>query len=205
MVINDVEIDMHERVWQQLLALPYSIALDEEGHLVMTPLQAPGLTFEQLADTHPILPDDLYWKVETNARNQIIMSPPPRSDHYEYGLEVQLLLHRLLPDGRPLPGLGVQTSDGTKEPDIVWVSRGRRRRHRGKISYPEAPEICVEVLSPSNSKREIEEKKALYLGAGAQEVWTCGRDGTMKFFNADGPLPASLLCPELPARIQILD
>ena len=101
--------------------------------------------------------------------------------------------------------MGVQTSDGTKEPDTVWVSRERRRRHRGKISYPEAPEICVEVLSPGNSRREINEKKKLYLQAGAQEVWTCGRDGTMKFFDADGPLPASRLCPGFPAGITIPD
>ena len=79
MVINDVEIDMDERVWQQLLALPYSVEMDDEGHLVMTPLQPPGLTFDQLASTHPILPEELYWKVETNARNQIIMSPPPEA------------------------------------------------------------------------------------------------------------------------------
>ena len=196
---------MDERVWQQLLALPYSIEMDGEGHLVMTPLQAPGLTFEQLADTHPILPNGLYWKVETNARNQIIMSPPPRSDHYEYEMEIIAVMRRLLPDGRVLPGMGVQTSDGTKEPDTVWISRERRQKHRGKISYPEAPEICVEVLSPANSKREIEEKKHLYLEAGAQEVWTCDRRGTMKFFSADGPLSASQLCPEFPARITIPD
>lgn len=205
MVINDVEIDMDERVWQQLLALPYSIALDEEGHLVMTPLQEPGLTFEQLASTHPILPEELYWKVETNAHNQIIMSPPPHTDHNEYGTEIFVLLLRLLPDGRATMGSGVQTSNGTRIPDVLWMSRARRRKHRGKVSYPEAPEICVEVISPSNSRREIKEKTALYLEAGAEEVWHCERDGTMKFFDADGPLPASKLCPEFPARVLILD
>ncbi len=205
MVINDVEIDMEERVWAQLLALPYSIGMDEEGHLVMTPLQEPGLTFEELASTHPILPNDLYWKVETNARNQIIMSPPPRSDHYEYEMEIIALMRRLLPGGRVLPGMGVQTSDGTKEPDTVWVSSQRRQKHRGKISYPEAPEICVEVLAPGNSRREIEEKKRLYLAAGALEIWICDHKGTMKFFDADGPLPASKLCPGFPNRVTIPD
>ena len=205
MVINDVEIDMDERVWQGLLALPYSIALDKEGRLVMTPLQAPGWTWEQLADTHPILPNDLYWKVETDAHNQIIMSPPPGNDHNDFGVEILLLLGRLLPDGKPTINSGVQTSNGTKIPDVLWMSRARRRKHRGKVSYPEAPEICVEVLSPSNSRPEIEEKKRLYLEAGALEVWTCDKGGPMKFFDANGPLPASLLCPEFLARIQILD
>ncbi len=207
MLINDVEIDMEERVWAQLLALPYSIGMDAEGHLVMTPLQEPGLTFEQLADTHPILPNDLHWKVETNARNQIIMSPPPNEDHQEYGYEIMSLLGRLMTEGRPFYESGVKTGDGTRIPDVGWISRERRRanRQRGQPSFFVAPEICIEILSPSNSRREIEEKKRLYLEAGALEVWTCGRDGTMKFSDATGPLPASKLCPAFPARINILN
>ena len=205
MVINDVEIDMDERVWQQLLALPYSVALDEEGHLVMTPLQAPGLTFEQLATSHPILPNDLHWKVETDEHNQIIMSPPPFLDHADREGDIFVLLRRLLKNGRSMANVGVQTRRGTKIPDVVWVSIERRRKSRGQASFVQAPEICVEVISPSNTRREIDEKKRLYLEAGAQEVWTCGRDGTMKFFDASGPLPASSLCPEFPARINILD
>ena len=133
------------------------------------------------------------------------MSPPPGNDHNDFGVEIVWLLRRLLPNGWSSINSGVQTSNGTRVPDLLWLSRERRRKHRGKISYPEAPEICVEVLSPSNSRREIEEKKHLCLEADAQEVWTCRRDGTMKFFDAGGPLPASALCPEFPARIQILD
>ena len=34
-----------------------------------------------------------------------------------------------------------------------------------------APEICIEVVSPSNSVKELEEKKTAYLAAGAEEVW----------------------------------
>ncbi len=203
--VDSKQIDMDERVWQQLLALPYSIEMDDEGHLILTALQGPGLTFEQLASTHPILPNDLAWKVETNAGNQMIMSPPPHTDHNEFGTEILLLLTRLLPNGRALMGSGVQTSNGTRIPDVLWISVERRREHRGKISYPEAPEICIEILSPSNSRREIEEKKRLYLEAGALEVWICGRDGSMKFFDANGSLAASRLCPAFPARINILD
>ena len=104
-----------------------------------------------------------------------------------------------------LRGWDVQTSDGTRSQTRSGSRANAADRHRGKISYPEAPEICVEVLSPGNSRREINQKKKLYLQAGAQEVWTCGRDGTMKFFAANGPLPASRLCPEFPARITIPD
>ena len=205
MVINDVEIDMDERVWQQLLALPYRFEIDDEGHIVMTALQEPALTWEQLATTQPILPNDLCWKVETNERNQIIMSPPPYLDHADNSSEILVLLRRLLKNGRSMGETGVQTRQGTKIPDVVWVSTERRRRSRGQASFAQAPEICVEVISPSNTRREIAEKTSLYLEAGAQEVWHCERDGTMKFFDASGPLLASRLCPAFPARITILD
>jgi Uma2 family endonuclease len=33
-----------------------------------------------------------------------------------------------------------------------------------------APEICIEILSPSNSAAEIAEKRVLYFDAGAAEV-----------------------------------
>jgi Uma2 family endonuclease len=36
---------------------------------------------------------------------------------------------------------------------------------------PFAPDLAVEVLSPSNTRREMEEKVALYFGAGARAVW----------------------------------
>ncbi len=205
MVINDVEIDMDERVWQQLLALPYRLEIDDEGHVVMTALQEPAPTWEQLATTHPILPEGLTWKVETNAHNQIIMSPPPYLDHSDHEGEIFVLLRRLLKNGRSMSNTGVQTRGGTLIPDVVWVSTEQRRRSRGQASFAQAPEICVEVVSPSNTRRELTEKTRLYLEAGAREVWHCERDGSMKFFNADGPLTASRLCPEFPARINILD
>jgi Uma2 family endonuclease len=31
--------------------------------------------------------------------------------------------------------------------------------------------LCIEVVSPSNSRKELREKVAAYLEAGADEVW----------------------------------
>lgn len=201
--IDGKELEMDERVWQQLLALPYSLEMDEEGHLVLTPLEQPGLTFEELATTHPILPEDLGWKVETNAQNQIIMSPAARYEHNQYGLAILLLLRQLMPGGNPFYETGVKTKDGTRVPDVGWISLEHSRANRPRPSFFIAPEVCVEIISRSNTRREIEEKKSLYFGAGVQEVWRCELDGTMNFFDADGPLPKSRLCPEFPARVEL--
>ncbi|HSA71392.1 MAG TPA: Uma2 family endonuclease, partial [Burkholderiales bacterium] len=34
-----------------------------------------------------------------------------------------------------------------------------------------APELCIEVVSPSNSRQEMREKIEAYLATGAEEVW----------------------------------
>jgi Uma2 family endonuclease len=67
-----------------------------------------------------------------------------------------------------------------------------------------APEICVEVLSISNTPAEIAEKIALYFEAGAQEVWTCDQDGTLEFRFSTPPevRQASEICPKFPSVIR---
>jgi Uma2 family endonuclease len=64
-----------------------------------------------------------------------------------------------------------------------------------------APEICVEVLSPSNRAEDIELKKRLYFEETAEKVWVCGLEGQMKFFSSAAELEASKLCPRFPKRI----
>ena len=98
----------------------------------------------------------------------------------------------------------VSTRKGTRHADVVWSSRERRRAQRGQACLTTAPEICVEVFSPDNSRAEMREKKALYFEAGAEEVWFCHRDGRMEFFlKATPETPtASVLCPAFPARIE---
>src|SRR5580693_1889450 len=62
------------------------------------------------------------------------------------------------------------TLDGVKVIDVVWMSAGYFRELEAKepLVLERAPEICVEVLSPSNSKPEMEEKRALYFEAGGK-------------------------------------
>jgi hypothetical protein len=42
------------------------------------------------------------------------------------------------------------------------------------------------VLSPDNTRREIAEKTAAYLAAGAREVVIVETTGRIRFFGADG-------------------
>ena len=123
-------------------------------------------------------------------------------NHQEFEMEIVRLLFRLLSNGCPVMECGTQTTNGTKEPNVVWASDAMRRAHRGEPSYAKAPELCVEVISPSNTHREINEKRRLYFEAGAQEVWLCAEDGAMTFYVApESTVSRSRLCPEFPVRI----
>jgi Uma2 family endonuclease len=74
----------------------------------------------------------------------------------------------------------------------------------GYTALKGAPEICVEVISPSNKRGEIEEKRRLYFEAGAKEVWVCDKRGHLLFFIKAAPEVAasgSLLCPKMPKSV----
>lgn len=67
----------------------------------------------------------------------------------------------------------------------------------------EAPELCVEIISPSNSAAEIEEKTRLWLSKGAKEVWVCEESGRMKFCTCRGEADKSLLFPAMPDKVEL--
>ena len=51
--------------------------------------------------------------------------------------------------------------------DVAWASDEFIARFGYETPYPKAPEICVEITSPSNAPAEIEHKIELHLATGA--------------------------------------
>lgn len=194
--------DVDERLLEQLRAMPYDLDVNKDNQFVLTPRGWPGWTREEISERGVFSEDFNGWKVETNAQRQILLRPSPRLNHQEFEIEIIRLLFLLLKNGRPLSECGVITSDGTKEPDVVWASNVLRRAHREEASFTQAPELCVEVISPSNTQGEINQKRRLYFEAGAQEVWICSEESGLTFYTApETVVPRSHLCPEFPARI----
>ena len=97
----------------------------------------------------------------------------------------------------------VATIDGVKVADVAWASTAFIKKHRNETPFSAAPEICVEVTSPSNSRREIEEKIAGYLAKGAREVWVCDAKGKLVFHDHNGAMKKSKLVPRFPTKITI--
>lgn len=151
-----------------------------------------------VADPHL---QNLPYKIETNEWGQIVMTPA-KVMHGKYQLKIGMLLTQLM----QLPGeatveCAIITTQGTKVADVVWASEERWQRIKDAYESDIAPEICVEVVSKVNSNPGIENKKQVYFGAGAQEVWTCDKAGTIHFYTTAGEIKASKLCPPFPRKI----
>src|SRR2546423_1577376 len=144
-------------------------------------------------------------RIETDRHGHILMSPPPAPAHGDRESEIAFQLKTWLPQGRTVTNCPVSTSDGVKAPDVAWVAPERRLEVRSLICLTRAPEICVEVLSPSNTRKEIQEKTALYFEAGASEVWICDEEGNIRFHFRTPPTvrQSSELCPQFPHVIEV--
>ncbi len=145
-------------------------------------------------------------RIETDRFGQIIMMPPSGFLHSDRQGQIMELLssHMKSVTGRARPECPVSTSGGVKGVDVIWISNNRLSRALTDNLLVEAPEICVEVISPANTVQELEEKRRLYFEAVAEEVWVCGPEGDMAFFLKSNPTAeadASILCPAFPARI----
>lgn len=162
-----------------------------------------ALTWENLIADRSLR--NLPYKIETNRHNKILMSPASFW-HGDYQSTINVLLSRLVPCGRTVIECAIQTSEGVRVPDVAWISLERRKPHRRAVVLPIAPEICVEILSPSNSRGEMLEKMTLYFAKGAQEVWLCDEEGRMEFFtalSAPESVPSSEMCPDFPQQIDV--
>ena len=143
-------------------------------------------------------------RFETDRHGHLIMFPPAGFPHGSSEYRIGRLLEDHLTDGRVATECPISTADGVKVADVVWISRARLAAIGNAECLTKAPEICVEVISPSNTRLEMAEKRALYFAAGAREVWICDRDGRMTFFtgtNSRGQ-KGSKFCPEFPREIR---
>ena len=112
--------------------------------------------------------DDLPYKIELNAWGKVEMSPASFR-HGRLQIAVGAELTSQLPKGVTASECPILTRIGIRAPDVIWAS-SRFMEQYGEISpLMRAPEICVEIISPSNVRAEIEEKTQAYLAAGAEE------------------------------------
>lgn len=156
------------------------------------------MTWQEVCDDKTLR--DLPFKIELNRWGNIEMSPH-RLQHSVMQGRISARISKLMSQGEIAVECAVNTSDGVRVPDVAWVSTERWNQMSDSATCTVAPEICIEVLSASNSAEEMAHKRKLYFEAGAEEVWVCDEQGQVQFFSTAGSLKRSRLCPKFPARL----
>ena len=145
---------------------------------------------------------DLPYKIELNEWGNIVMSPASNR-HSFLQMAIAMLLAAQKSDGHTFNECSVETSQGVKVADVIWGSSDFFSTHQLDTPYPAAPELCIEIMSPSNSMDEMEEKKDLYIERGALEVWICEESGAITFWDIQGKISTSVLFPDFPESINV--
>ncbi|MCU0238581.1 MAG: Uma2 family endonuclease [Pyrinomonadaceae bacterium] len=145
---------------------------------------------------------NLPFKIELNEWGQIVMNPV-KLGHSVYQGEIAHLMRIMRDDGFASPEVAIWTKKGTKVADVAWISDTLWKKLKGKAEADIAPEVCVEVISMSNSDAEMKQKRKLYFEQGASEIWICDEYGDLTFYNSKGKLKKSKMFPDFPDKIEI--
>jgi len=101
----------------------------------------------------------------------------------------------------------------TRGADVAFISTARLPEHPEKFMHA-APDLVVEILSPSNTSIEIQQKVRDYLEAGARLVWVVAAevrtatvyraDGSARLLKENEPLDGENVLPGLKIPLQVL-
>ena len=145
---------------------------------------------------------NLPFKIETNEFGEIVMNPV-KIGHSIYQGQISSLMQVMRPEGIAMVECAVRTRKGTKVADSAWASMSVIEKIKDETDASIAPEVCVEVISMSNTKQEMTEKRQLYFEKGANEVWICNEYGEIRFFDEAGEIEQSKMFPDFPKKILI--
>ena len=92
---------------------------------------------------------------------------------------------------------GPESPASSRLPNISFVSNERLRPDLFGGLADGAPDLAVEVLSPSNTEREISQKAAEYLNAGGKAVWVFDPNGRTLTIHRPGSAPLVLTAEDI--------
>ncbi len=157
-----------------------------------------------------LLPDPPDGSKQELVRGEIVTLPPPGFRHgLRQGRVCRLLDHYTMTNrcGRVSVSCGVVTEhdpDTVRGPDVSYWSFERLPPDQEPEGYPTvAPDLCVEVLSPSNRGPRIREKLGELFAHGVRMVWVISpEDRTVTIYRTpdEGLLlhePAQLTAPDV--------
>jgi Uma2 family endonuclease len=118
----------------------------------------------------------------------LIMSPAPTTRHQRILMDILLALGGFVKSHRRgevlcAPLDIILSEDNIVQPDIVYIS-SKRRGIVFREGIRGAPDLCVEILSPSNRDLDLNAKRLLYARFGLPELWLVDPDAdTLQIFR----------------------
>lgn len=153
------------------------------------------LTYEALGAMYRRLCDDpllanVPGKVELDTWGRMVLRSP--ASNYHGNLQARLVRRLAILGGETIVESSVLTPMGVLVPDVVWASDEFIARHGKPTPFEQAPELCIEVASPSDSRKELNEKIAAFLAAGTVEAWIAySQSKRVEFHGNEGILARS--------------
>jgi Uma2 family endonuclease len=121
-----------------------------------------------------------YYRLDDDQRyeiidGQLLMAPAPDTWHQNWVRSLFLVLHSHT-SGRQIGEVLISPLDvifdneNTCQPDLLFISQARRGmiEKRGVFG---APDLLVEIISPSSVRRDRYDKRSLYARFGVKEYW----------------------------------
>jgi Uma2 family endonuclease len=124
------------------------------------------------------LPDPNDGSKQELVRGKVVTMPGPGWEHGEVQVNIATAIKLFLkanPIGRVATESGAITErkpDTVRGPDVSYYSKERLPLDKRVVGYhDELPDLCVEVMSPSNSLKQLKSKAKEYLFAGVRMIW----------------------------------
>ena len=167
------------------------------------------MTAREFIEDHPEIPDDAQL-----VRGEVVLVSAPARAHTRVMRAIFVALYNhvaprglgeVYPDGT---GYELPPDDDTvRLPDVSFVAAGREPAEVGLRGIPRmAPDLAVEVLSPSDTPKEVREKREDYLTGGSAAVWLVDLDARgvevwtpdrrSRWVGEDGTLDGAPALPE---------
>ena len=126
-----------------------------------------------------------YWNAPDDERyellaGQLVKIAAPNIAHQIVGGEFFGVLRDFVKKGRlgrvfSAPTDVVLSDTNVVQPDVIFVSKGRMSIV-GKNNIQGAPDLVVEVISPSNPEQDLVRKRDIYARHGVAEYWIADPD-----------------------------
>jgi Uma2 family endonuclease len=162
------------------------------------------------------MPDDDSVLIELD-EGELIRMPPPGMEHGDCGAEITYLLKSFVRRHDLGKVYGAETgfklsADTVRAPDVAFVRKERLAAVHRKGFGTGAPDLAVEIFSPSDSVRQLMRKVKQYFAAGCHTVWIVYLErreiqvleatGSDRLLRAEDSLEAPELLPGFSAPVQ---